>query len=92
MNICESGTKCPPNSYYVVSDECRFVDQQTLKLQEAPEQVPTGEMPRNIVLTVDRALAGMAVPGARVVAIGVYAVMNLGNYIFIVRYSNFLFI
>ena len=60
----------------MVADECRFVDQQTLKLQEAPEQVPTGEMPRHILLTVDRALAGRAVPGTRLVAIGIYTVMN----------------
>jgi DNA replicative helicase MCM subunit Mcm2 (Cdc46/Mcm family) len=42
---------------------CKYVDQQTLKLQEAPEAVPTGEMPRHIILTVDRSIVGFAVPG-----------------------------
>ena len=36
---------------------CTYVDQQTWKLQEAPETVPTGEMPRSIMMTVDRHLA-----------------------------------
>lgn len=88
--ICDPSTKCPPNSYYVVADECRFVDQQILKLQEPPEMVPTGEMPRNIMLTVDRNLSGRAVPGARVVAIGIYTVMNsmskgMNNHAFVFR-------
>jgi DNA replication licensing factor MCM5 len=37
-----------------MADICEYIDQQTLKLQESPEVVPTGEMPRNIMLTVDR--------------------------------------
>lgn len=52
------------------------MDQQTLKLQEAPEAVPTGEMPRHILLTVDRSLVGLAVPGTRVEVIGLYTVFN----------------
>jgi DNA replication licensing factor MCM5 len=39
--------ECGPAPYSVLPDECLFVDQQTLKLQEAPEMVPTGEMPRS---------------------------------------------
>ena len=31
---------------------CRYVDQQALKLQESPESVPTGEMPRTILGTL----------------------------------------
>jgi DNA replication licensing factor MCM5 len=49
-----------------VPDECDIVDQQTLKLQEAPEAVPTGEMPRSILMAVDRALCDRASPGTRV--------------------------
>jgi DNA replication licensing factor MCM5 len=49
-----------------VGDKCRYVDQQTLKLQEAPESVPTGEMPRNIILCAERSLADRVAPGTRV--------------------------
>jgi len=57
---------CGRAPYAVVPDRCRFVDQQTLKLQEAPERVPTGEMPRSVLLAVERALVDVAPPGTRV--------------------------
>ena len=55
----------------VMPDKCEFVDQQTLKLQEAPEVVPTGEMPRNIQLSVDRNLVDRCSPGTRISVMGV---------------------
>lgn len=45
---------CPPNPFVIMADQCEYIDQQTLKMQESPEVVPTGEMPRNILLSVDR--------------------------------------
>jgi DNA replicative helicase MCM subunit Mcm2 (Cdc46/Mcm family) len=30
------------------------VDHQTLKLQEEPETIPTGEMPRQLMLSLER--------------------------------------
>ena len=38
--------KCPLDPYFIVPDKCKCVDFQTLKLQEVPEEVPNGEMPR----------------------------------------------
>jgi DNA replication licensing factor MCM5 len=38
----------------IVHDRCTFVDQQTLKLQEAPDLVPVGELPRHMLLVADR--------------------------------------
>lgn len=52
---------------------------QTLKLQEAPEDVPTGELPRTILLTVDRTLVQQIVPGARVTVVGISSVFSSGN-------------
>jgi len=63
--------ECGPTPYGVVPDESQFVDQQTLKLQEAPESVPTGEMPRSILLAVERNLVDKAPPGTRVNVIGI---------------------
>ena len=60
------GEDCPKFPYSVVPDESKFVDQQTLKLQEAPERVPTGEMPRSVLLAVERSLVDVAPPGTRV--------------------------
>jgi DNA replication licensing factor MCM5 len=58
--------QCGRYPYSVVPDDSHFVDQQTLKLQEAPELVPTGEMPRSVLLSVERSLVDMAPPGTRV--------------------------
>lgn len=63
---------CPAFPYQIVAHKSRYVDHQVLKLQEPPEAVPTGEMPRNVQLTVDRYLVDKAQPGTRVIVIGVY--------------------
>jgi DNA replication licensing factor MCM5 len=47
------------------------MDQQTLKLQEAPEMVPTGEMPRSILVAVERGLVDKAAPGTRVTVMAI---------------------
>lgn len=58
--------ECPKFPYAVVPDDSHFVDQQTLKLQESPERVPTGEMPRSVLMVVERSLVDVAPPGTRV--------------------------
>lgn len=58
--------ECPRFPYAVVPDDSNFVDQQTLKLQESPERVPTGEMPRSVLMVVERSLVDVAPPGTRV--------------------------
>lgn len=68
-------TLCAPR-FVVMPDSCTYVDQQTLKLQEAPEVVPTGEMPRNIVLSMDRNLVDKVSPGTRVSVIGIASLYN----------------
>eukprot|EP00188_Purpureofilum_apyrenoidigerum_P000926 Plantae.Rhodophyta-Purpureofilum_apyrenoidigerum.ctg14680.p1 GENE.Plantae.Rhodophyta-Purpureofilum_apyrenoidigerum.ctg14680~~Plantae.Rhodophyta-Purpureofilum_apyrenoidigerum.ctg14680.p1 ORF type:complete len:763 (+),score=117.86 Plantae.Rhodophyta-Purpureofilum_apyrenoidigerum.ctg14680:455-2743(+) len=67
---------CPIDPYIVLPDEGKFLDQQTIKLQELPEQVPTGEVPRSILATVDRALAGQLSPGMRVSLFGIYGIVE----------------
>jgi DNA replication licensing factor MCM5 len=58
--------ECGPNPYTVVADESIFTDRQKLKLQEAPEKVPTGEMPRSVMVAVEKGLVDRAPPGTRV--------------------------
>ncbi|RHY38043.1 hypothetical protein DYB38_012542 [Aphanomyces astaci] len=67
---------CPKDSYVIVPDKCSYVDQQTLKLQESPEVVPTGEMPRHLLLSCDRYLVDKASPGTRVSILGISSVFN----------------
>ncbi|CCI46353.1 unnamed protein product [Albugo candida] len=71
-----STESCPKDSYMIVPDRCEYVDQQTLKIQESPEVVPTGEMPRNIAVVTDRNLVDKASPGTRVSIIGITSVVN----------------
>ena len=66
---------CPLDPYDVDPDKCQYQDIQKLKLQEAPENVPTGELPRHVMLSADRALVGAVVPGTRVTVTGVYSVV-----------------
>ena len=62
---------CGLNPFVLLPDGSEYVDQQTLKLQESPEVVPTGEMPRNVLLSVDRRLIDRVPPGTRVSVLGV---------------------
>ncbi|CAB1121294.1 unnamed protein product [Ectocarpus sp. CCAP 1310/34] len=62
--------------FVIVPDECIYVDQQTLKLQESPEVVPTGEMPRNIIVVLDRNLVDKVSPGTRVSIMGIASLYN----------------
>ena len=48
------GTQCPVDPFFIVPDKCRCVDYQILKLQESPESVPQGEVPRHLQLYCDR--------------------------------------
>jgi DNA replication licensing factor MCM5 len=77
--ICDStgpdGGKndCPMDPYLIIHSKSAFSDHQTLKLQEAPDMVPVGELPRHMLLSADRALTGQVVPGSRVIATGIYS-------------------
>merc|ERR1719453_711923 len=64
--------RCPPNPFVIVDDLCEYVDEQILKLQELPDHVPVGEMPRHVDLCVSQYLADRASPGARLTAIGIF--------------------
>lgn len=46
--------KCPLDPYFIMPDKCKCVDFQVLKLQESPDAVPHGEMPRHLQLYCDR--------------------------------------
>ncbi len=68
--------RCPMDPYRILSEKCRCVDQQTLKLQEAPDMVPVGELPRQVLLTVDRYLVNKISPGTRLIINGIYSIFQ----------------
>lgn len=69
-------TQCPLDPFVVVPDSSAYSDSQTLKLQEAPEDVPTGEMPRHVIVAVERSLVDHVAPGARVRIVGVASIFT----------------
>jgi DNA replication licensing factor MCM5 len=77
-SICQRAKQenCPMNPYYIVPEDCEYKDYQTLKIQEAPELVPTGEMPRSFVVSCERSLVDKVTPGMRVVIIGVFSILS----------------
>ncbi|KAK0132419.1 DNA replication licensing factor mcm5 [Merluccius polli] len=65
--------KCPMDPYFIIPDRCVCVDFQTLRLQEAPDAVPHGEMPRHLQLY----LCDRVVPGNRVTIMGIYSIKKV---------------
>lgn len=65
---------CPLNPFKFDADASEFFDQQMMTLQEAPELIPTGEMPRSLLLTCDRSLTDKCTPGNRVKIVGVLTI------------------
>jgi len=79
-NVEQAGRPaCPLDPFFILPDNCKCVDFQNLKLQEAPDSVPHGEMPRHLQLYVDRSLVDRAVPGNRVTVIGVYSIRKMAK-------------
>jgi hypothetical protein len=66
-------TKCPLDPYRILADASEYVDMQLLKVQEFPEDVPTGEMPRHLKASAERYLVGTVKPGSRVTLVGIYS-------------------
>lgn len=72
--------KCPLDPYFVMHERSRFVDQQVIKLQEAPDDVPVGELPRHVLISADRYLTNRVVPGSRCTVMGIFSIyQNKGS-------------
>uniref|UniRef100_A0A1Q3EVG0 DNA replication licensing factor MCM5 n=1 Tax=Culex tarsalis TaxID=7177 RepID=A0A1Q3EVG0_CULTA len=71
--------KCPLDPYFIMPDKCRCVDFQVLKLQELPDFIPQGEIPRHMQLFCDRSLCERVVPGNRVLIHGIFSIRKIGK-------------
>lgn len=70
------GEQCPMDPYFVSHESSQFIDQQIIKLQEAPDAVPVGELPRHVVVSADRYLTNRVVPGSRCTVMGVFSIYS----------------
>ena len=41
--------------------------------------MPTGELPRNILMTVDRSMVGTIAPGTRITAVAIYSTVQVSS-------------
>lgn len=74
-NSDQSGqNKCPLDPYQIRADQNECIDFQIIKLQESTESVPHGEMPRHLMLYIERNLCERVVPGNRVNILGIYSI------------------
>ncbi|XP_077300178.1 minichromosome maintenance 5 [Arctopsyche grandis] len=71
--------KCPLDPYFIIPDKCHCVDYQILKLQELPESIPQGEIPRHLQLYCERYLCERAVPGTRACVLAIYSIKKVAQ-------------
>eukprot|EP00933_Yihiella_yeosuensis_P062393 TRINITY_DN65331_c0_g1_i1.p1 TRINITY_DN65331_c0_g1~~TRINITY_DN65331_c0_g1_i1.p1 ORF type:complete len:749 (-),score=194.18 TRINITY_DN65331_c0_g1_i1:70-2316(-) len=64
--------KCPPNPFVVVGDLCENEGEQAIRLQELPEHVPVGEMPRSIDICAHLHNVDQCTPGTRLTVLGIF--------------------
>jgi DNA replication licensing factor MCM5 len=81
--ICENANapkgnkeRCPLDPYVILPDESKFINTQYMRLQENPEQIPTGEIPRSYTIITDRYLVDKVPAGTRVNVIGILCSYN----------------
>ncbi|TPX44036.1 hypothetical protein SeMB42_g04458 [Synchytrium endobioticum] len=80
QNNGETGrNECGIDPYRIDTDKCKYIDQQRLKLQEAPDMVPVGELPRHMLLAADRWLTEKVIPGTRVTVTGILSIFDVSK-------------
>ena len=77
--VGQEANPCGMDPFRIVPQKSSFIDQQNMKLQENPECVPAGEMPRNMTVLAERTMVLSVVPGTRVKIMGVYETTGGGG-------------
>lgn len=62
---------------YVVLPTSKVIDAQQLKIQEFPEEIPTGETPRSTPMFADRYNVGKCIPGDKIKITGIMMVHKM---------------
>jgi len=63
--------KCPHTNLAIVAEESRFIDFQIVRLQELPEDLPPGQLPHYVNVSMKQDLVDYARPGDRIVLTGI---------------------
>jgi len=68
---CGSDPKCTSKEFTIQPDKSRFIDFQIGRLQELPEDLPPGQLPHYIDVTIKQDLVDNARPGDRIILTGI---------------------
>ena len=71
--VCDN-PNCKQRDFDLKPEASKFIDFQIMRLQELPEDLPPGQLPHYIDVTVRQDLVDNASPGDRVVRTGVVRV------------------
>eukprot|EP00915_Cephaloidophora_sp_WS-2016_P003154 GHVH01004246.1.p1 GENE.GHVH01004246.1~~GHVH01004246.1.p1 ORF type:complete len:811 (+),score=102.58 GHVH01004246.1:144-2576(+) len=71
--------RCPMNPYEVLSEFTTFVEVQNIKLQERPEDIPVGDIPRSITTSLCGVHVRTLKPGNRKYIMGVFTNFSFGG-------------
>ena len=73
-HVCKS-TACNGNDYQLILDQSAYVDWQRLRVQENPDEIPAGSMPRSIDVICRNEVVEAAKAGDKVVFTGTVVVV-----------------
>jgi replicative DNA helicase Mcm len=68
---CGSDPKCTSREFTIQPDKSRFIDFQIARLQELPEDLPPGQLPHYVDVTIKEDLVDNARPGDRIILTGI---------------------
>ena len=71
--------KCPLDPFVPSMSECKFINIQKMRIQENPEEIPSGETPRSYLVSCDRELVDKVYAGCRVTVVGVLSIIGGPN-------------
>ena len=63
--------KCSHRELEIKHDSSRFIDFQILRLQELPEDLPPGQLPHYVDVSIKQDLVDNARPGDRIILTGI---------------------
>ena len=63
--------KCPHKNLAIVPEASRFIDFQIVRLQELPEDLPPGQLPHYVSVSMKQDLVDFARPGDRIILTGI---------------------